>query len=99
MIPTLCLLTASCVSAAEPPGAANCNCGPATPQQPGVAYYDNGVGKNLRSRVRNFLGMYPQSSPYPTLYGGQPIPVVTSYAPAQTAPPPALNLPLTKKAE
>ena len=44
--------------------------------------------------------MYPQSSPYPTLYGGQPIPVVTSSSPAQTAPPPqALNLPLTKKAE
>ena len=54
MIHTLCLLTASCVSAAEPPGAAaNCNCGPATLQQNGVVYYDNGVGKNLRARVRN----------------------------------------------
>jgi len=72
--------------------------------QSGVVYSDNGAGMNLRTRVRNFIGVYPQTSPYHTVYSPpiSSVPVVSAPCaqhPAATAAAPAPSLPLTKKAE
>ena len=90
------LLTAACVTGAVDPPAAGCNCNNPAPQG-NVTYFETGPAPGgLRYRLRNFLGMHPQPSPYAVVSTGQPVPTTgTVYqtdappvAVAQTAPPP-----------
>src|SRR5262249_5326137 len=105
MLYTLCILTANCMTAADPPvGYGNCACNNGGAPQPGVVYYDNGPNRNMRARVRNFLGIYPQASPYHTVYSapiqtGAPVMTSTAAPPMNAPAPQTLNLQVTKKAE
>ena len=99
MLYSLCVLTASCMTAADPPATNYCNCANQSMPQAGVVYQNNANG-NLRNRVRNFLGLYPQSSPYHVAYtqpGSLPALASSAPCPSATLEPPSLTL--SKRAE